>query len=207
MRRNGGKTVARYYSSLLVDLNTWSDEIDIPYHENKAIDSGQLKLIFKVYPGGEMTNYLNSLQRGDILHVQGPLGPGLLLHEFKGNYLAFAGGTGLVPFLDLVYYAWQQINPDDLDFYLTLLVSFRTYSDGFALEILEKMNEITEGKWLKVIILHDKSLDKGKVPEIVKKMTEEKIDKAWICGPSGFNAYYYDLLLKYGIDKLKIIQM
>ena len=50
-----------------------------------------------------MTQHLFSLKRGDVISVQGPLGPGLMISELKGNYLAFAGGTGLVPFLDLVY--------------------------------------------------------------------------------------------------------
>ena len=51
-----------------------------------------------------MTSYLNSLKPGDFLKIQGPLGPGLLLSELNGNFLALAGGTGLIPFLDLIHY-------------------------------------------------------------------------------------------------------
>ena len=50
-----------------------------------------------------MTGFLNSLKNGEILNIEGPLGPGLLLEILKGNFIAFAGGTGLVPFLDLIY--------------------------------------------------------------------------------------------------------
>ena len=56
-----------------------------------------------MYTGGKMTGFLNSLKNGEILNIEGPLGPGLLLESLKGNFIAFAGGTGLVPFLDLIY--------------------------------------------------------------------------------------------------------
>ena len=190
-----------------MDLYEWRQEIGLAANRERSYEEGLIKLIFKVYPGGVMTNYMNSISIGNILNLQGPLGPGLLLDEYRGDYIGFAGGTGLVPFLDLVYFAWQHSKFTVTQFHLTLLVSFRTYNDGFALDILEKMQQVIEGNWFELILLHDTSPHKKSVEDIVKGMAKNNVDKAWICGPSGFNQYYLELLLKYGVDKKKIVLM
>ncbi|OMJ93868.1 hypothetical protein SteCoe_3057 [Stentor coeruleus] len=196
--------IRRYYSSIFVDINKWAYELGIANHlEN--IEDGLIKLIFKVYPGGLMTNYLNNLSTGDKIIFKGPLGPGLLLKSFEGNYLAFAGGTGLVPFLDLVYIAWKNL-PEKSDFFLTMFVSFKTRKDGFALDILEKMQEVGE-KWLKVYIITDESKDKEFLSDIIVETMKKEVTGAWICGPSGYNRHYADFLVKNGLDKNKIIVM
>ena len=199
-------TVNRYYSSLFVDPNEWSNELGITHEKEKPMEEGLVKFIFKVYPGGAMTTFLNKLQRGEVIQMQGPLGPGLMLDQIKGNCIALAGGTGLVPFLDLVYYAWKNINQDVQAFNLTLFVSFRTLEDGFALEILETMKNI-EGNWLNLIIMTDKNPDKPRIPSVIGKMLENSVEQAWICGPSGFNRYYCELLVSLGLQKEKIMIM
>lgn len=196
--------IRRYYSSIFVNINKWACELGmIDTFENK--EDGLVKLIFKVYPEGKMTNYLNNLSAGDMIIFKGPLGPGLLLKSFEGNYLAFAGGTGLVPFLDLVYMAWKNL-PEETNFFLTMFVSFRTKKDGFALNILEKMQEVGE-KWLKIYIITNESKDKEFLPSIIIKSMKKEVTGAWICGPSGYNRHYADFLMKNGLDKSKIIVM
>lgn len=196
--------IRRYYSSIFVDINKWAIELGMmDIFENE--EDGLVKLIFKVYPGGKMTNYLNNLSSGDAIIFKGPLGPGLLLKSFEGNYLAFAGGTGLVPFLDLVYMAWKNL-PEESNFFLTMFVSFRTKRDGFALNILEKMQEVGE-KWLKIYIITDESKDKEFLPSIIITTMKKEVSGAWICGPSGYNRHYADFLVKNGLDKSKIIVM
>ena len=101
---------------------------------------GSVKMIYKAYPGGAMTQTLFSLKAGNVLKIQGPLGPGLMISELKGKFLAFAGGTGLVPFLDLIYLVWQN-RLTIQDFSLTVYVSFRSRKDGFCLELLERLQE------------------------------------------------------------------
>ncbi|OMJ80376.1 hypothetical protein SteCoe_19369 [Stentor coeruleus] len=196
--------IRRYYSSIFVDINKWAYELGILDNFQKTED-GLVKIIFKVYPGGKMTNYLNNLNAGDKIIFKGPLGPGLQLKSLEGNYLAFAGGTGLVPFLDLVYIAWKNL-PDGNDFFLTLFVSFKTRKDGFALNILEEMQEVG-GKWLKVYIITDESKDKEFLSDIIVETMKKEVSGAWICGPSGYNRYYTDFLVKNGLEKRKIIVM
>ena len=199
--------VSRYYSSLFVNLNEWSRELGLLNEEIKLQQDGVVKFIFKVYQGGAMTTFLNKLKPGENIHLNGPLGPGLMINNIRGNCIALAGGTGLVPFLDLVYCAWKQMAEHSQGFNLTLFVSFKNRKDGFALEILEKMRSMYEGDWLNVIIMTDENPDKKRIPEVVKKMLSTTVDKAWVCGPSGFNRYYYELLIELGLDRSVIIMM
>ena len=43
-------------------------------------------------------------------YIQGPMGKGLGLHrESRGLHIAFVGGTGVFPFLDLVAYLLRMV--------------------------------------------------------------------------------------------------
>ncbi|OMJ89737.1 hypothetical protein SteCoe_8002 [Stentor coeruleus] len=196
--------VKRYYSSVFVNVNEWAVELGLVGTSERNED-GLVKLIFKAYPGGAMTGHLNEIKAGQVVIMKGPLGPGLMLQSFEGNYMAFAGGTGLVPFLDLVYMAWKCLQKGQ-NFFLTLFVSFRTWKDGFALEILQKMQEIAEN-WFRVYLLTDESKDKENIPNIIIEGLKKGVTAAWICGPSGYNRHYADFLAKNGLDKNKIIVM
>ena len=199
--------VKRYYSSVFVDLNEWRRELGISKEEINQQEQGVVRLIFKVYPGGVMTSFLDSLEVGENLVLQGPLGPGLMINEIEGNCIAIAGGTGLVPFLDLVYYAWKEMATNARKFHLTLLIRFKTLQHGFAIDILEKMKEISEGNWFNVIILTDDNEEKGNISKILRKVTGNGVSKAWVCGPSGFNRHFYNLLIKLGLTKSNIVLM
>ena len=85
-----------------------------------------------------------------------------------------------------------------------MYVAFRTRKDGFALEILEKIRN-SEGNWLNLIVMTDDNPDKKNIPDVVKKIANGLVTKAWVCGPSGFNRYYSNLLIEYGVGKDKII--
>jgi NAD(P)H-flavin reductase len=64
--------------------------------------------------------------------IQGPMGKGLgLTTESKGQHLAFAAGTGVLPFVDMVARLWmgeKKLIPNDemlnKDFELVLYASF-----------------------------------------------------------------------------------
>lgn len=203
-KKNALTIIRRYYSSVFVNINEWATELGLAGGFDRNED-GLVKLIYKVYPGGAMTGHLNGLSPGQVVVMKGPIGPGLMLQSFEGNYMAFAGGTGLVPFLDLVYMAWKCLQKGQ-NFFLTLFVSFRTWKDGFALEILQKMELIAES-WLKVYLLTDESKDKENLPNIIIDGLKKGVTGAWICGPSGYNRHYADFLAKNGLDRNKIIVM
>lgn len=199
------KRIRRYYSSLFVDLDNWKHEIGLSESASTIREDGLVKFIVKVYQGGLMTPRLDDMKVGETLTIKGPLGPGLLLEEFKGNYLAFAGGTGLVPFLDLVHMACKL--PGKLaSFHLTLFVFFRNIKDGFAFDILEKIASSNED-WFRLIIVVEEYGNKAQVPEMIKNELMKEIKLAWICGPSGFNRNYANILAEGGVKRDRIIVM
>jgi hypothetical protein len=193
--------IKRYYSCIFTDFTESSD----PLQETTERSSGMLKFVFKVYPDGKMTNYLESLNEGDQVMIRGPLGPGLLLQELSGTFLALAGGTGLVPFIDLVEMAYEKFGNTAEDFHLNMFVFFKSFQDGFALERLKELAE--NAKWLELLIVTDELPNKNDVRNIIKGLASSNFDLAWICGPSGFNRSYKKLLRKAGLPKDKIILM
>ena len=196
------QNVMRYYSSIFVDLNQWSNELGLPSESSTDTD-GTVKFIYKVYPDGKMSNYIHNLKDKAEVMLRGPLGPGLLMNSLEGKYLALGGGTGLVPFLDLVHMAWKKYGNSTDKFTLNLFAFFRSTKDGFGLEILQKMAD--ECSWLKLRIVTEQDPRKKEAPDEVKKIASEGIDMAWICGPSGFNRVYSNSIAGQGVDKAKII--
>lgn len=88
----------------------------------KNYDTGMSKLLH----GTESVNF----------KIKGPMGPGLL-HHSEGLHVAFAAGTGILPFLDLVAIILSPertlIKPD---FKFQLHVSFQSEEDAIGLELL-----------------------------------------------------------------------
>ncbi|OMJ80375.1 hypothetical protein SteCoe_19368 [Stentor coeruleus] len=200
------RTIRRYYSAIFVDLINWASKLGI-INTKRRNEDGHIQFIYKVYSNGHMSNYLNSLKTGDNIIIKGPFGPGLMLNEFKGSYLAFCGGTGLVPFLDLIYCAWKQ-GSKIKNFSFGIFVFFRSWKEGFALDILEKIRDSGKFPWLDIhIFLDDKSDLVKKTTDLVKIFVGKNVKLAWICGPSGFNRYYCEFLVQNGLERDKIVLM
>ena len=197
------KITRRYYSAIFVDVMNWSP--DKVQTETQGDSSGEVKFIFKVYSDGKMTNYIDKLNQGESIMIRGPLGPGLLLSSLNGSFLALAGGTGLVPFIDLVDMAFRQFGKSTDQFKLSLFVFFRTYKDGFALDSLKNFSDSTN--WLELVVVTDEHPNKKGIPDEVKIRAANAVDLAWVCGPSGFNRSYSKLLIKSGISREKVIVM
>jgi NAD(P)H-flavin reductase len=43
--------------------------------------------------------------------------------------------------------------------------------------------------------------------DLIKKLVPSDVVMVWICGPSGFNKFVYDLLINVSVEKSKIIVM
>ena len=198
------RKVRRYYSSLFTDLAVWGRELGIEFPGEKECP-GAVQIIYKAYEGGEMTQYLQGLPKGSPIEVQGPLGPGLMLSTLKGNYLAFAGGTGLIPFLDLLHLVWQS-RSTLTDFSFTLYVFFRNDQEGFCIDLLKKVQEhLSSFFFLRLIMTQTRKsfiLEKE-----IELMTQDNFNKIWLCGPSALNRRIYSSLDQNGFDKNKIILM
>lgn len=200
------RTIRRYYSAIFVDIINWSSKLGL-INSKRHKEDGNIKFIYKIYPNGHMSNYLNSLKTGDNILIKGPFGPGLMLNDYKGSYLAFCGGTGLVPFLDLIYCAWKQ-GSKIKNFSLGIFIFFHSWKKGFALDILEKIRDSGTLPWLDIhIFLDDKSDFVKKNTDVVKACVSRIVKLAWVCGPSGFNRYYSDFLVQNGLEREKVVLM
>lgn len=197
-----GTKVSRYYSAFFVNLKAWASQFDVSLAKKyPEIPEGAIQIIYKAYPNGKITGHLAGLPDNSKVELKGPFGPGLLLNDYSGNYLGFCGGTGLIPYLDLVYYIWENRN-NGLNISLTLFVSFRSLSDSFALELLESTAKQVSQNF-KLIQLIDKQ--GPNLPELIKQNTNENVTGAWVCGPSGYNKFIKDLLVENGLDRNKIV--
>ena len=193
-----GRLVRRYYSCLIVDPLKWAEELGL---ENRRVeDCGQIKLIFKFYKGGKGSGYLSEMKENNKAILRGPLGPGLLIDQLEGKFVALAGGTGLVPFIDLVHIAWSR--NQKANFELTLFGFFRDEESAFLVQLLKKVEE-TNGDWFKFHLVV--SGNSSWIDTIIQLCQSSKL--TWICGPSGFNRTYSKLLSKNGVNKHKVIVM
>lgn len=57
--------------------------------------------MIKEYKVGGFSEFVHKLEEGKRVRIEGPFGRGLELED--GEFLAFCGGTGVLPLLDLVY--------------------------------------------------------------------------------------------------------
>ncbi|CAG9314975.1 unnamed protein product [Blepharisma stoltei] len=201
-----GKPISRYYSHLSCDLQAWKQEIIQNQYSCSRLDkrnrnSRQISLYFKHYPKGKMTSYLKNLINGDNLKIVGPMGPGLMLDKSAtGSYLAFAGGTGLLPFMDLIFSIWRNKLED---FTLYLYVSFSNEKEAIALDILKVMQTKYPSSFKLIISISKSHL---MTPEMLERWTDlYKIQQTWICGPSGFNEWAYKMLRNRCYPHKKII--
>lgn len=190
----------RYYSSIFVDPVEWEYELGLSDKNEGCLKA--LKLIVKAYPDGKVSSYLDRLKIGESLSIRGPFGPGLTLESFSGEYLALAGGTGLVPFIDLVHAAQNHHGPKN--FKITLFVFFRSKSHSFCMNILQKIHN-DHKDWFDLIEVYSGSQSESTKSQILSKSSN--LTLAWICGPSGFNRSFHSLLLQSGLNKHKIIVM
>lgn len=200
------KRISRYYSLTLVNLAVWADQVrkvgGSVRNYNMDRTQGRLRLYVKCYEKGKLSPVICDLKVGDELHFKGPLGPGLcMVSIIEEDYIAFAAGTGILPFLDLVYSIWQgRATKIKLHLYIT----FRTNRESFALDLIEA----TAAKFpknLKVYIRVEGNLPQMNQEILNKWVVVPTVHKVWICGPSGFNKKFRDLMLSQHFSAGKII--
>lgn len=203
-------SLKRFYSLVVVNLAKWSSEVkqlNLPVHlaeyRNSVQSEETLRLYVKTYKKGNVSKYLSGLDKGDEVLLKGPYGPGLGITRLpKGPCLAFAAGTGVLVFLDLVYAIWNGVRDE---FRLSLYVSFNSREEAIGLDLLEATQKRFRDK-LKLQI----NLDKEKIGvrltnDNVKPWITEDLKLAWVCGPASFNRFIQEVLLNYGVNKSKIM--
>ena len=130
------------------------------------------------------------------------LGRGLGLKK-EGSYVAYAAGTGVLVFIDLVAHLilrlisenggvpdllaiFQEPKIDLENFKFELHTSFQSDSQAIGLELikaLEKLRDKFEEK-SDLFVHHPRGLGPRWEPsQIQEKATDEKVKKIWVCGP------------------------
>lgn len=144
------------------------------------------------------------------------MGKGLgLTAESKGKHIAFAAGTGVLVFVDLVARIALQtidvipreqcLNPQ---FELELFVSFQNKEDAIALEMMELLSQQMQLHESTKFILHTRFSDQKDArwddKFLVNNLKGKEAQKIWVCGPplmeESFDKYLCALCPDLGID-------
>jgi NAD(P)H-flavin reductase len=140
--------------------------------------------------------------------VRGPLGKGLMIQQ-SGIHIAFAAGTGVLAFVDLV--AYLALSYLDLDtavitdenslldknkFKLVLYVSYKTQAEAIALELLysladycsDRQDYNTNAGFELFVRLSKEGINtdrwnKDFVLQEMKKYDPEEVKRVMVCGP------------------------
>jgi cytochrome-b5 reductase len=150
-------------------------------------DLGRIELLVKVYPQGQMTKHLESMQIGDMIEIRGPKGAMQYSTSYAEHIGMIAGGTGITPMYQLI----RAICDDETDStQMSLLyannteedILLRKELDDFAMRFPEKfqvqyvLSQAGDG-W---------QGHKGFVsPDLIKKYLApaDENNKALLCGP------------------------
>jgi cytochrome b involved in lipid metabolism len=202
------KRVKRFYSLVMVSLKKWSLEIKESglrvylhdYKETHDAQNGTLRLFVKKHDKGTVSRYLCGLSVGMEICLKGPFGPGLCIYKLpKGPCLAFAVGTGVLSFMDLVYAIWKQkINPE---FVLYFYVSFKSRKDCVGIDLLEATQKKYRSQFKLQINLDEEQIGGRLNEKMLANWILNDIKKVWICGPAEFNAWVSESLQSNGITK------
>lgn len=187
----------RYYSLVLTNILNWHDST-----------TKNIKLYIKPYVKGKVSTYVTSLEIGQKVILKGPMGPGLMLDNIKrGKYLAFVGGTGILPFIDLVKAIWHNEVPEGFMFYIYL--SFSSEDDVFAMDLFEATAKKCPENFYYILYIKSKGNENIINLDKVKEWKEitGKLRKVWVCGKSGFNGFIRNMLNSAEVPMKKIINM
>ena len=186
----------RYYSCVVCSLKDWNEG-----------SSRHIRLYIKPYIKGKVSNAITSKMINERVILKGPMGPGLMLSSIKvGVYMALAGGTGILPFMDLVHLVWENKAPQG--FVLFIYASFGTEGDVFAVQLIREAAEKFPDKIR--LQTHISSLGKecllstDKITEIAQI---GKLRKVWVCGSAGFSGFIRDMLSQASIVGKKVVNL
>lgn len=204
--RVAGKILHRYYSFVLVNLAVWAEEVrhaGMNAHNYKVQKEGnKLRLHTKHYAGGMMTDYLTSIPLGSEIQFKGPIGPGICTDSLAGKeFIAFGAGTGLLPFLDLIYAIWKGRVSNCV---IHLYISFRDEASSFAVDLAEATAKLHPSNLKLYTRIGQQGYELN--AEFWRNMLPLHLaEKAWICGPPMFNKKIEKILIEEGFNPGKIL--
>jgi len=150
------------------------ERINRPYSIASSPNPDYLEFCIKIV--GQFTEYLDTLEKGDELLVEGPFGH--FTYEEQENCVFLAGGAGIAPIMSIVRY----IENNDIKGNFVLIFSCKHEKNIYYYEELKKLKNV------KVIFTLTREEWKGEKGRIDKKMIEKYVSDIekqhwYICGP------------------------
>lgn len=159
-----------------------------------------LPLTVRIYPTGKVSPWLSTLQSNDQVLLKGPFGAGLGLEpDWRGQALAIAGGTGVLPFLDLIELLWYKeaqaqgytaaFDSSPLDgLSLHLWVSFRSEAEAVGVQMLTSLQRLCQPPAPRFqLSLHysTTSSRQARKQSLLHMLGTWGLGKVWVSGPAG----------------------
>lgn len=175
-----------------------------PTSSNK--DRGRLELTIKIYPGGALTPYLESLNIGDKIEIRGPKGEMKYHKNLAKEMGMIAGGTGVTPMFQIIRRICE--DPRD-DTNMTFLYANSSEEDILLRDELEALARDHSDQFQLHHILSSPSENwSGKKGRIDKHLIEECLpapagddSKVLLCGPDGMMEAMKQTLVEIGFKE------
>jgi cytochrome-b5 reductase len=150
-------------------------------------DLGRLELMIRLYPDGQLSQYLSKIQVGDDVEIRGPKGSMRYRKGMSKRLGMVGGGTGITPLYQLIR-AICEDKTDDTE--ISLVYANRSEADIMMRQKLETFAEQSNGRFRVYFMLDHPGEDwkggRGHVnEEILRKQMPPVADdtKILLCGP------------------------
>lgn len=183
-----------------------------------------MELIIKFYPQTQtgISRQVHNNVPGDQFYIHGPIGRGLELDRYNssGINIIFAGGTGILPFMDLFAYIGRKLLQENEPGYaifpdeqftdlsetaqFVIYATFPTREDCFGVDFIEKVEKLhhkyKKGAQFKLHLSLTKEggqkMSNDQIIELLSdyKNTHGRINKLYVCGPPQMNVQFQKLI-------------
>ncbi len=159
-------------------------------------ETNKLTITVSVGHDGVGSNYLNSLKLGDTIEFDGPKGQRILKESFLNNIVFLAAGTGITPYIAMLY----KLKDINFSKNITLYFGLHDKEELFFKDILDKFKKELPNFNYEIIY---SSID-GRLDNVAKKLNDINTDY-YVCGPPPMMMSIKNILLENSIPEENII--
>lgn len=176
------------------------DEIGInrEYSVASSSDKKFIDFFIREVEGGSLSGKLRNLKKGDEIKILGPYGEFYLKNfDQNANYIFFATGTGIAPFISL-------IDSHSIKNY-QIFHGVRNFDDIYNIKTLKNYNvAVSRGSLPKETENNFSRIVQGRINQFVEKLEVNSKMLFFLCGNSLMVSELYDILLQKKIKQDKI---
>ena len=176
------------------------DEIGInrEYSVASSSDKKFIDFFIREVEGGSLSGKLRNLKKGDEIKILGPYGEFYLKNfDQNANYIFFATGTGIAPFISL-------IDSHNIKNY-QIFHGVRNFDDIYNIKTLKNYNvAVSRGSLPKETENNFSRIVQGRINQFVEKLEVNSKMLFFLCGNSLMVSELYDILLQKKIKQDKI---